>query len=181
MFACLGIALALHGRRAIRPRILNLAAVGTSVLMNTIAAAPGWRNLAIWSMPPIAYALASDTLIAVVRARHQDLGVALDPGERTPLAVAGGLVLWLLRLALAPVSTAAGFRAWVVEQCPVAPGRRQAPEPGAGGLAVSGQGPAADQDGPFPDLGDRTAWVSRPRSRSTASPGSPRTWPPKPT
>ena len=47
----------------------------------------------------------------------------------TPLAVAGGLVLWLLRLALAPVSTLAGFRAWVVEQCPVAPGRRQVPGP----------------------------------------------------
>jgi hypothetical protein len=129
VFACLGIALALHGRRAIRPRILNLASVGTSVFMNTIAAAPGWRNLAIWSMPPIAYALASDTLIGVVRARHQDLDAALAPGERTPLAVAGGLVLWLLRLALAPVSTLAGFRAWVVAQCPVAPAPRQAPVP----------------------------------------------------
>jgi hypothetical protein len=133
VFACLGIALALHGRRAIRPRILNLASVGTSVFMNTIAAAPGWRNLAIWSMPPIAYGLASDTLIGVVRAwaiaSHQDLDAALAPEEATPLAVAGGLVLWLLRLALAPVSTASGFRAWVVEECPVAPGRRQAPGP----------------------------------------------------
>jgi hypothetical protein len=54
VFACLGTGLALHGRRAIRPRILNLASVGTSVFMNTIAAAPGWRDLAIWSMPPIA-------------------------------------------------------------------------------------------------------------------------------
>jgi len=130
VFASLGIALALHGRRAIRARILNLASVGTSVFMNTIAAAPGWRNLAVWAMPPVAYALASDTLITVVRAaiaRHQDLDVALAPGERTPLAVAGGLVLWLLRLALAPVSTLAGFRAWVVQECPVAPARRQAP------------------------------------------------------
>ena len=130
VFACLGIALALHGRRAIRARILNLASVGTSVLMNTIAAAPGWRNLAVQAMPPVAYALASDTLIGVVRAavaRHQDLDGALVPGEMTPLAVAGGLVLWLLRLALAPVSTLAGFRAWVLEQCPVAPGRREAP------------------------------------------------------
>ena len=65
VFACLGIALALHGRRALRARVLNLASVGTSVFMNTIAAAPGWRNLAIWAMPPIAYALASDTLIGV--------------------------------------------------------------------------------------------------------------------
>jgi len=65
VFACLGIALALHGRRAVRARILNLASVGTSVFMNTIAAAPGWRNLAIWALPPVAYALASDTLIGV--------------------------------------------------------------------------------------------------------------------
>ena len=35
-----------------------------------------------------------------------------------------GLVLWLLRLALAPASTLAGFRRWVIEECPVAPGRR---------------------------------------------------------
>ena len=52
VFACLGIALALHGRRALRARALNLASVGASVFMNAIAAAPGWRNLAIWAMPP---------------------------------------------------------------------------------------------------------------------------------
>ena len=34
--------------------------------------------------------------------------------------------MWLLRLALAPASTLAGFRAWVLEECPVAPGRRAA-------------------------------------------------------
>ena len=65
VFACLGIALALHGRRALRARTLNLASVAASVFMNVIAAAPGWRNLAIWAMPPVAYALASDTLIGV--------------------------------------------------------------------------------------------------------------------
>jgi hypothetical protein len=130
VFACLGVALALHGRRALRPRALNLAAVGTSVFMNAIAAAPGWRNLAIWAMPPIAYALASDTLVGVVRAwalaRHRELDVTLAAEEATPLAIVGGLILWLLRLALAPASTLAGFRAWVLEECPVAPGRRAA-------------------------------------------------------
>ena len=129
VFACLGIALALHGRRALRARALNLASVGASVFMNAIAAAPGWRNLAIWALPPVAYALASDTLIGVVRARalarHQHLA-----GEAaTPLAAVGGLILWLLRLTLAPASTLAGFRAWVLAECPVAPGRR-APKPG---------------------------------------------------
>ena len=126
VFACLGIALALHGRRALRARALNLASVAASVFMNAIAAAPGWRNLTIWAMPPIAYALASDTLIAVVRTRHQQLTAPLAADAATPLAILGGLILWLLRLTLAPVSTLAGFRAWVLEQCPVAPGRRAA-------------------------------------------------------
>ena len=133
VFACLGIALALHGRRALRARALNLASVGASVFMNAIAAAPGWRNLAIWILPPVAYALASDTLIGVVRARalarYLQLGTALAADAPTPLAVLGGLARWLLRLALAPASTLTGFRTWVLQECPVAPGRR-APAPG---------------------------------------------------
>ena len=173
VFACLGIALALHGRRAIRARALNVAAVGASVFMNAIAAAPGWRNLAIWAMPPVAYALASDTLIGVVRAwaiaRHQHLDGPLADDAATPLAVLGGLVLWLLRLALAPASTLAGFRAWVLEECPVAPGRRAprppttaAPRPPAGARSASRPGPAtADQDRPVPGPGHRTARPAR--------------------
>ena len=128
IFAALGIALALRGRRAIRARVLNVAAVGTSVLMNALAAAPGWRAAAIWVMPPVAYALASDTAIGVVRAwaiaRQKALDTALADDGVTPLAIVGGLLLWLLRVVLAPASTLAGFRAWVLAECPVAPGRR---------------------------------------------------------
>ena len=157
VFACLGIALALHGRRALRARALNLASVGASVFMNAIAAAPGWRNLAIWAMPPVAYALASDTLIAVVRARHQHLNAALAAETATPLAILGGLILWLLRLTLAPASTLAGFRAWVLAECPVAPARRTP----VGPLTAHGQGPKRDQDVPLPFFGHRTARPSR--------------------
>jgi hypothetical protein len=124
VFACLGIALALHGRRALRARTLNLAAIAASVFMNAIAAEPGWRNLAIWALPPVAYALASDTLIGVVRAQALALHRHLADETATPLAILGGLILWLLRLTLAPISTLAGFRAWVLQECPVAPGRR---------------------------------------------------------
>jgi hypothetical protein len=141
VFACLGIALAVHGRRALRARALNLASVAASVFMNAIAAAPGWRNLAIWAMPPVAYALASDTLIAVVRTRHQHLTAAGAGDAATPLAILGGLILWLLRLTLAPASTLAGFRAWVLEQCPVAPGRRAARPAPPSAPARPGQGP----------------------------------------
>jgi hypothetical protein len=131
VFASLGIALALHGKRAIRARLLNVASVGTSVAMNALAASAGWRALAVWVLPPVAYALASDTLIGVVRAwavaRARQLDDRLADDEATPLAVVGGLLLWLLRLTIAPASTLAGFRAWVVEECPVAPGRRARP------------------------------------------------------
>jgi hypothetical protein len=159
IFATLGIALALHGRRAIRARVLNVAAVATSVAMNVLAAGRGWRDLAIWAMPPVAYALASDTAIGVVRAwalaRQKELREALDRDEITPLAVLGGLVLWLLRLAVAPISTLAGFRRWVVEECPVAPGRRGRPAR-HGRKNVSAPRQAAAIGGP-PDAAERRA------------------------
>jgi hypothetical protein len=78
-------------------------------------------------MPAAVYALASDTLIGVVRAwalaRMHATRQALAGDEVTPLAIAGVILLWLLRLALAPASTLVGFRRWVVDECPVAPGR----------------------------------------------------------
>ena len=131
VFATLGIALALHGKRAIRARVLNLGAVGTSVGMNVLASGAGWRDLAIWAMPPVAYALASDTAIGVVRAwtiaRHKAMNAALADDDATPLAIIGGFLLWVLRLVMAPASTPAGFRRWVVQECPVAPGRTTSP------------------------------------------------------
>jgi hypothetical protein len=130
IFAALGIALALHGRRALRPRTLNVACVAISLAMNAMAAGRGWRDMAIWVMPAAVYALASDTLIGVVRAwalaRMNATGSALVGEEVTPLAVAGACMLWLLRMTLAPVSTLAGLRRWVLDECPVAPGRTAA-------------------------------------------------------
>jgi len=109
IFAALGIALALHGRRALRPRALNVACVAISLAMNALAAGRGWRDLAIWVMPAAVYALASDTLIGVVRAkalaRMGARGQVLAGEDAAPLAVAGAVLLWVLRLAVAPAST----------------------------------------------------------------------------
>lgn len=128
VFAALGVALALYGKRALRPRALNAACIGISLTMNALASAPGWRDLAIWVMPSAVYALASDTLIGVIRAwvlaRARNHGETLADDGPTPLALVGGLALWLLRFTLAPRSTLTGFRAWVVSDCPVAPGVR---------------------------------------------------------
>ena len=125
VFACLGIALALQGKRATRPRALNVACVALSLAMNAMAARSGWRPLAVWVMPAAVYALASDTLIGVIRAHALAHQGETDDG-RTMLDVFGGLLLWALRLILAPPSTLGGFRRWVVEQAPVAPGHRAA-------------------------------------------------------
>jgi hypothetical protein len=128
VFAALGVALALYGKRAVRSRALNAACIGISLGMNALAAGRGWRDLAIWVMPAAVYAVASDTLIGVVRAwvlaraRHRGEGLADD--GLTPLAAVAGLGLWLLRLSLAPRSTLTGFRSWVVTDCPVAPSLR---------------------------------------------------------
>lgn len=133
VFAALGIVLALHGRRALRPRALNLACIGLSLAMNALAASPGWRNAAIWVMPAAVYALASDTLISVVRAwvnaRTHQAGQTPAKEDATPLAVAGTCLLWLLRLVLAPTGTMAGFRRWVITACPAAPALTQPPQP----------------------------------------------------
>ena len=177
IFASLGIALALYGRRAIRARVLNVASVAASVFMNAIAAAPGWRSLAIWVLPPVAYALASDTLIGVVRAqaiaRQKAPGGRLAEDEITPLAIAGGVLLWLLRLALAPGSTWSGFRCWVIEEGPVAPGRRLA---GAWPGAPRARCPQRHQDRPLSCPGRRAARAAgrRPGHRRVQDLGGPR-------
>jgi hypothetical protein len=128
IFAALGVALALHGKRAVRPRALNAACIGISLTMNALAAGHGWRDLAIWVMPAGVYALASDTLIGVVRAwvlaRARNSGETLADDGPTPLALACGMALWLLRLVLDAPGTLRGFRTWVITDCPVAPGLR---------------------------------------------------------
>ena len=148
VFASLGIALALHGKRAIRARALNVASVAASIGMNALAAGHGWRDAAIWVMPPVAYALASDTAIGVIRAyalaKARALDSALAEDETTPLAIVGGLLLWVLRLAMAPRSTLSGFRRWVIEECPTAPGRRQvAPTPNVAALPAASDTPGS--------------------------------------
>ena len=62
IFAALGIALALHGRRALRaPHPERRLRRHLSLAMNALAAARGWRDLAIWVMPSAVYALAIAT------------------------------------------------------------------------------------------------------------------------
>jgi len=121
VFACLGIALALRGKQAVRPRVLNVACVGISIAMNALASSTGMTALAVWVMAPVLYTLASDTLISVIR--------SIEAGDEiTSLAVVGRVVLWSLRFAVAPRSTASGARRMVLAATPLPglPSRAQA-------------------------------------------------------
>ena len=173
IFAALGIALALHGKRAIRARTLNIACVMVSLAMNALAAAPGWHDLAIWVMPSAVYALASDTLIGVIRARAAAThgGQAPAGDEATPMAVIGGLLLWLLRLALAPPSTLTGFRRWALDECPIAPGRKATPA--APTRPAPDRASGATRHGPLPDPASAPA-------RQASAPARPRQRPARP-
>ncbi len=181
IFATLGIALALHGRRAVRARALNVACVGISLSMNALAATPGWADLAIWVMPSALYALASDTLIGVVRtwaitrSRRGGDAVAADD-EATPMAIVGGLVLWLIRLGIAPLSTIAGFRRWVLDESrpaarPDAAARPPPPSRPPGRLQPDGARPRrASRPGCSPWPASVTTSQACPSIRCRASP-----------
>jgi hypothetical protein len=132
IFACLGIALALRGKRAIRARFLNAGAVATSVFMNYAAAGHGWRDLAVWVMPPVAYALASDTAIANVRSWAL-VKQGLPDDDSSPLAVVGRVALYALRLIVAPPSTMRGARLALLNATPLP----SAPLPAAPAVASS--------------------------------------------
>jgi hypothetical protein len=112
VFAAPGIALALRGRQAASARILNVACVGISIAMNALASSVGVTAMAIWVMPAVLYALASDTLISVIR--------AIEAGDDTSsLAVVGKVALWSLRLVVAPRSTTVGARQMVLAATPL--------------------------------------------------------------
>ncbi|MCP2336976.1 hypothetical protein [Actinomadura rupiterrae] len=168
IFALLALAQARLGRPAVAERTLNLACVAGSLLMNALSADVGSaKSVAAWVLPAALYAAASDRLIAVVRRRA--LAGRDNADTTSPLAAARGIGLWVLRLGLAPVTTCKGFRAWVLDEAPVAPGRRALPAPGAG------TGPSAlpSAERPALEAGPSTAPETGPSGSSSTPSTSP--------
>jgi hypothetical protein len=93
-------------------------------------------------MPPLFLAVVADRVVAVVR-RH-----VLGEHERSPWLAAAPLILYLLRLVLAPPSTAAGLRRWLLLKTPLPAARPPAVTSHAQRKAITGsRGPA----GPRPE------------------------------
>src|SRR5262249_7541867 len=71
------------------------------------------KSVLAYVMPPVFLAVVADRVVSVVR-RH-----VLGEHERSPWLAAGPLILYLLRLMLAPPSTAAGLRRWLLLKTPL--------------------------------------------------------------
>lgn len=114
IFSLLALGLAFAGQAAKTERVLILACAAGSAGMNYLAADAGSpRSVAAYVAWPLFLAVVADRVIAVVR-RHR-----LGDAGTSPWAVAGHAALYLLRLVLAPPSTARGFRQMVLDAAPI--------------------------------------------------------------
>ena len=113
IFALLGLAHARMGKPARVERALNAACAIGSMTMNLLAANLGSpRSVAVYVLPPLLYVACSDRLIAVAGS----LGGVREAGTWRAFAAAAPYVL---RLVLAPPSTALGLRRWVLAATPL--------------------------------------------------------------
>jgi hypothetical protein len=125
IFSFLALGLAKKGLSSRAERALIMVCAGLSAAMNYAASdTASWRSVAVFVIAPVFLAVVTDRVIAGVR-RHvlgvtdksawAALGRALAAAART----AGTVLLYLLRLALAPRSTAAGLRCWLLTATPL--------------------------------------------------------------
>ena len=145
VFSLLALGLAMAGQSARIERALIVVCAVASAGQNYAAAdVTSPRSVAAFVMPPLFLALVVDRVVAVVR-RH-----VLGDAERSVWATAGrgaaglarglGLVLlYLLRLVLAPPSTSAGLRRIVLNAAPLPEAARRAPV-----TLASGETPAIE-------------------------------------
>ena len=135
IFSLLALGLAMAGQSArIERGLIIMCAVASAAQNYAAADVTSPRSVAAYVMPPLFLALVVDRVVAVVR-RH-----VLGDAERSVWATAGrglaatarglGLVLlYLLRAALAPPSTAAGLRRWVLILAPLPAAATGEPDP----------------------------------------------------
>ena len=135
--ALLALGMACAGQSARVARLLVVVFASLSAGMNYLAAdVASVRSVAVYVMPPAVFAVCTDQVVSVVR--RFGLGISEDSVwtvlGRSALAaarLAGIIMLYSLRLVLAPAETAKGLRRMVLAAAPIPqPGPRQA-APGA--------------------------------------------------
>jgi hypothetical protein len=143
IFSLLALGLARAGKPARVERVLITACAAASGVMNFAAANDASvKSVLAYVMPPVFLAVVADRVVSVVR-RH-----ALGEDERSPWLAAGAAVCYTLRLALAPPSTAAGLRRWLLLKTPLPAATAPAVAPAPERKAIGGRrGPAGRRAG----------------------------------
>jgi Protein of unknown function (DUF2637) len=143
IFSLLALGLARAGKPARAERALITVCAAASGVMNFAAANDASPKSALaYVMPPVFLAVVADRVVSVVR-RH-----VLGEHERSPWSAAAPVVLYLLRLVLAPLSTSAGLRRWLLLKTPLPAARTSAAAPAPQPKAItSRRGPAGPRDG----------------------------------
>jgi hypothetical protein len=114
IFSLLALGLARAGKPARVERVLITVCAAASGVMNFAAANDASpKSVLAYVMPPVFLAVVVDRVVSVVR-RH-----VLGEYERSPWLAAAPLILYLVRLVLAPFSTAAGLRRWLLIKTPL--------------------------------------------------------------
>jgi hypothetical protein len=116
IFSLLALGLARAGQPARVERALITGCAAASGVMNFAAANDASpKSVLAFVMPPVFLAVVADRVVSVVR-RH-----VLGEHERSPWLAAAPLVLYAMRLLLAPPSTAVGLRRWLLLKTPLPP------------------------------------------------------------
>jgi hypothetical protein len=167
IFSFLALGLAKKGLPARTERALIMVCAGLSAAMNYAASHTGsWRSVAVYVIAPVFLAVVTDRVIAGVR-RHvlgltdKSAWATLGRALARTAQLAGMALLYLLRFVLAPPSTAAGLRRWLLAATPL-PEAQHKSEPAArqparaGGIETKPDGPpeleAAADASALPDL-----------------------------
>jgi hypothetical protein len=143
IFSLLALGLARAGKPARAERVLIMACAGASGVMNFAAANDASpKSVLAYVMPPVFLAVVADRVVSVAR-RH-----VLGEEERSPWLAAASLARYAVRLVLAPASTAAGLRRWLLLKTPLPAGRVPAVAPTPQPKAIDGRrGPSGPRAG----------------------------------
>jgi Protein of unknown function (DUF2637) len=137
VFTLLALGLSQAGKSSRAERILILGCAAASSYLNISAAdVASPRSVAAYAVAPVALAVVVDRVVAVIR-RHGRADA--EPSARTTLGhaaaaaarIAGLVLLYSLRFALAAPQTARGLRRMVLDAAPL-PALPQAPAPETG-------------------------------------------------
>jgi hypothetical protein len=161
VFNLLALGLSRAGKSSRAERILILACAAASAYLNVSAAdVASPRLVAAYAVAPIALAAVVDRVVAVIRrhvlaGREPSAWLTLGSAAAAAVRIAGLVLLYCLRFALAPPQTARGLRRMVLDAAPL-PALPRPPAPKASRRPSTKKAVLLALYRAHPDYGDRS-------------------------